>query len=519
MIKNPVLKGFHPDPSIICVDDTFYIANSTFEYYPPLQISKSKDLANWENLGGVLDNRHISLIGNPPSGGIWAPCLSYDKGMFYIVYSDIKTWCDAPFKDVNNYITSAPSITGPWSEGIYINSSGFDASLFHDGDRKYFINMEWDWRKKDNKEFSGILITELDPISLKPISKPIKIFKGTDRGLVEGPHLLKRNDYYYIIAAEGGTSYEHAVTIARAKNILGPYEVHPNKFLTSSYNKKDAPLQKTGHGSICQGPDGRWFLATLCGRPLKNTLYCPLGRETAINEIIWKDDWPYLLNETLIMSEYFNGYGEEIEKENITKYEIDSEKFKKDFISLREPCEYKITKNNEVMISGGCSPISRHQQKLLARRVEDFKFEFSFLQEFKADNFQNLSGLMYRYDEQNFYYLYISKEEQKDIINIYTRIGGIDKFPLKKGLELQNFNGKIILKLSVKNKKGYFSYKTENTKEYIDIPYKLKVKYLSDEGAKPMGFTGGFVGMEVIDFNYKIIKSKFKNITYISKDN
>ncbi len=171
------------------------------------------------------------------------------------------------------------------------------------------------------------------------------------------------------------------------------------------------------------------------------------------------------------------------------------------------------------MISGGCSPISRHQQKLLARRVEDFKFEFSFLQEFKADNFQNLSGLMYRYDEQNFYYLYISKEEQKDIINIYTRIGGIDKFPLKKGLELQNFNGKIILKLSVKNKKGYFSYKTENTKEYIDIPYKLKVKYLSDEGAKPMGFTGGFVGMEVIDFNYKIIKSKFKNITYISKDN
>ncbi len=183
--------------------------------------------------------------------------------------------------------------------------------------------------KKIIKNLVVFLITELDPISLKPISKPIKIFKGTDRGLVEGPHLLKRNDYYYIIAAEGGTSYEHAVTIARAKNILGPYEVHPNKFLTSSYNKKDAPLQKTGHGSICQGPDGRWFLATLCGRPLKNTLYCPLGRETAINEIIWKDDWPYLLNETLIMSEYFNGYGEEIEKENITKYEIDSEKFKK----------------------------------------------------------------------------------------------------------------------------------------------------------------------------------------------
>ena len=184
MIKNPVLKGFHPDPCIICVEDTFYIANSTFEYYPPLQISKSKDLANWENLGGVLDEKHLSLVGNPASGGVWAPCLTYHKDTFYLVYSDVKSWSNAPFKDVNNYITTAKSITGPWSAGIYINSSGFDPSLFHDGEKKYFINMEWDWRKQGDYQFSGLLITELDPLTFKPISEPIKVSKGTDRGFI-----------------------------------------------------------------------------------------------------------------------------------------------------------------------------------------------------------------------------------------------------------------------------------------------------------------------------------------------
>lgn len=519
MIKNPVLKGFHPDPSILCVDDTFYIANSTFEYYPSLQISKSKDLANWENLGGVLSDKHLSLVGNPSSGGVWAPCLTYDKGTFYIVYSDVKTWADCPFKDVNNYITSSKEITGPWSEGIYINSSGFDASLFHSGDKKYFVNMEWDWRKENAKQFTGILITELNPITLKPIDEPKNVYKGTDRGLVEGPHILKRNDYYYIIAAEGGTSYEHAVTIARSKNIYGPYETHPNKHLASSYNQPDSPIKKTGHGSLCEGFDGRWFLATLCGRPLDNTLYCPLGRETAIDEVVWKNDWPYLKNGTVVMSEYFEGYGELDCSTEKTIYDINSTKFKNDFLSLREPCDYKI-RNNKLIIKGGCSPISRHNQQLLARRVEDFNYEFVVDQYFIAQTFQELSGLIYRYDENNFYYLFVSKNNlDKDIINIYSRIGGVDSFPLKNGIILQDFDGKITLSIYVKDKNGVFSFKTKQQEALEKLPVDIEVKYLSDEGAKPMGFTGSFVGMEVVDFNYKSKQSIFSNIVYIAKDN
>ncbi len=518
MIKNPVLKGFHPDPCMICVEDTFYIANSTFEYYPPLQISKSKDLANWENLGGILTEEHVSLVGNPPSGGVWAPSLTYKDGLFYIVYSDIKSWSKSPFKDVDNFITYSKNIEGPWSKGIYINSSGFDASLFHDEDKKYFINMEWDYREKGNNQFTGILITELDSKTLLPITKAVKVYEGTDRGLIEGPHIFKRNNWYYLIAAEGGTSYEHAVTIARSRNIYGPYETHPNKHLATSYKVKDAPIHKTGHGSLCEGPDGRWFLATLCGRPLPKTKYCPLGRETAIDEVVWKNDWPYLKNETSVMSSQFNGYGEKTDKRKIIKYKLNSDIFKKDFMSLREKLEYRI-ENDSIIIKGGNSPISRHNQKLLAKRVEDFNFEFSIMQNFIANSFQEFSGLMYRYDEDNFYFLYISKNRNnEDIINIYSRINTKDNFMKKEGIVLKDFKGTINLKIIIEEQVGYFYYKLNNNDNYFKIPYKLEPKYLSDESADPMGFTGGFVGMEVVDLEYKRQESKFSNLIYYGKD-
>ncbi|MCL2698903.1 MAG: glycoside hydrolase family 43 protein, partial [Defluviitaleaceae bacterium] len=295
MIKNPVLTGFHADPSLVYVDGVFYIATSTFEWFPGVRINKSTDLANWEPVCYPLDRPSLlHMEGNPKSGGVWAPCLSYSNGLFYLVYTDAKLWVDAPYKDSPNYITTAENIEGPWSEPVYINSSGFDPSLFHDDDgRKYFVNMEWDYRKDDGTQkyqFSGILLTELDPVTLKAISEPVKIFEGTEKGKVEAPHIYKKDGFYYLFTAEGGTVYEHAETLARSWNIEGPYELHPNIYLTCAENFPQFPIQKTGHGSLAQAADGRWWYASLCGRPIKgegDTWRCPLGRETSINEIIW----------------------------------------------------------------------------------------------------------------------------------------------------------------------------------------------------------------------------------------
>ena len=159
MIKNPILKGFNPDPSIIRVEDDYYIATSTFEWYPGVQIHHSRDLMNWQLVAQPLNRAELlDMRGNPDSCGIWAPCLSFDNGLFYLIYTDVKRH-DGSFKDSHNYVTTCTKIDGNWSSPIHLNSSGFDPSLFHDGDKKWFLNLIWDYRPGHNP-FGCILFQE-----------------------------------------------------------------------------------------------------------------------------------------------------------------------------------------------------------------------------------------------------------------------------------------------------------------------------------------------------------------------
>lgn len=187
------------------------------------------------------------MRGDPDSCGVWAPCLTHDGEKFWLVYTDVKRK-DGSFKDTHNYIVTAPSIEGPWSDAVYVNSSGFDPSLFHDDDgRKWFINMHQDHRRRP-KSFAGIVLQEWDHASGKLIGPRKNIFLGTELDLVEGPHLYKRNGWYYLLTAEGGTAYEHACTLARSRDIWGPYELHPQKYILTSKDAPFAALQRAGHG-------------------------------------------------------------------------------------------------------------------------------------------------------------------------------------------------------------------------------------------------------------------------------
>ena len=185
MIQNPVLPGFNPDPSIVRVGEDFYIATSTFQWFPGVNLHHSKDLIHWEHIGYALTRRsQLDMVGNPDSGGIWAPDLSYHDGTFHLIYTDVKVWRGA-FEDAHNYLVTAQDIRGPWSEPIYLNSSGFDPSLFHNEDgRKWFVNALWDHRA-GRKPFAGIVLQEYSPEE-KRLVGPIKnIFKGTDIPLTE----------------------------------------------------------------------------------------------------------------------------------------------------------------------------------------------------------------------------------------------------------------------------------------------------------------------------------------------
>ena len=294
-IRNPVLRGFNPDPSILRVGDDYYIATSTFEWFPGVQIHHSRDLRHWRLVARPLERRsQLDMLGNPDSGGIWAPCLSYADGLFYLVFTDVKSHI-GPFKDTHNYLVTAPSIEGPWSDPVYLNSSGFDPSLFHDDDgRKWLVNMIWDHRKGKNK-FAGIALQEYSPEERRLVGPIRNIFRGTELGLTEGPHIYKRNGWYYLITAEGGTRYNHAVTVARSRSLFGPYEVHPDNPVLTAADKPDLELQRAGHASLVETQTGEWYFAYLCGRPLRSSRRCILGRETALHPVEWTEDgWPRL---------------------------------------------------------------------------------------------------------------------------------------------------------------------------------------------------------------------------------
>jgi xylan 1,4-beta-xylosidase len=517
MIKNPVLRGFHADPSLVYVDGTFYVACSTFEYYPGVRIMASKDLANWEAVGHPLgEPRLLHMEGNPRSTGVWAPCLTHCDGLFYLVYTDMKYWHN-PYKDSPNYITTARDIRGPWSDPVFINCSGFDPSLFHDDDgRKYFVNMEWDYRKynpeNEAAQFSGILVTELDPATLKAVSAPVKVFRGTAKGLVEAPHILKKDGWYYLFTAEGGTTYGHAETIARARSVYGEYELHPAKYLTCAEQAPESPLQKTGHGAAAQSADGRWWFSFLCGRPLEGTKRCPLGRETGINELIWKDGWPYLKNGTTVPDECFEGYGEQ-EPPKAVKYGFGDESFLLDFQSLRSTPKYSLEAGGVLRLWGGNSPCCNFGQAALLRRQQDFSFEATVSFRLFGENFQQMAGLMYRYDETTHYYLRAAKDLETGKSSLALLSMDAGAFAVSDELEIPDAFAKLCLKLSVKGARGKFSYSLDGI-SFAAFPGEIDASKLSDEYAQPLGFTGAFVGMQCVDMRDKTSYADFYGFEY-----
>jgi xylan 1,4-beta-xylosidase len=534
LVSNPVLPGFHPDPSMVCVEGTFYLANSTFEWYPGVELHGSRDLADWRPLPSPLAKKSLlDMAGNPASGGIWAPDLSYHNGLFYLIYTNVQSWNSGPWKDTPNFLVTAPSIEGPWSEPVFLNASGFDPSLFHDDDgRKWLVNMEWDYRKKDPPgPFSGILLQEYSAAKKRLVGKPRKIFTGTALKLVEGPHLYKRNGWYYLLTAEGGTQYNHAATLARSRTIDGPYEVHPANPLITSYNWPHHPLQKAGHASWCEAPDGRTYLAFLCGRPLPGTRNCVLGRETGIAELEWHDDWPYIKYAPGTRQKDEELWGATVPNypplafespvsaappEQLAKakhYRFDGETVDQDFKTLRIPMEkawYSLTaRPGFLRLRGGQSPVSRFRQTLLARRQTDFSFDAETRMEFAPRNFQELAGLCWRYDENNQYLLAVSHDEQKgSVLSVQTMVGGV----YTKTEDTPVPGDSIWLGLTVREHVGRFRYSLDG-KTWVSLRTALDAAVLSDEYFYE-GFTGAFVGLFCVDTARYTATADFEYFAY-----
>ncbi len=505
--KNPIIRGFNPDPSILRVGEDYFIANSTFEWFPGVQIHHSKDLINWQLINRPLNRiSQLDMKGNPDSCGIWAPCLSYANGTFYLVYTDVKTF-DGCWKDTHNYLVTTNNIYGEWSEPVFLNSSGFDPSLFHDNDgKKWFVSMYTDHR--DNKLFGGIILQEYDEKKQKLVGEIKNIFKGTEIGLTEGPHLYKRNGYYYLLTAEGGTEYNHAVTLARSKSIDGPYEVHPGNPVITAANNPELYLQKTGHGDLVETQNGEWYLVYLCGRPLEKLGRCTLGRETCIQRVVWRsNDWLYTENGKAIPDEIISLPNLALKPLPNTdeRDDFNSEQLNIHFQSLRVPvsnewCSLSARKGY-LRLYGRESLCSVHNQSLIARRVQSFKIEVETCLEFEPECLQQMAGLVFYYNTWHFHYLHVSffEDEQKKVLNLITNDNGETTEPLDKPIDITNYK-RIYLKALYNRDSLQFYYSTDN-KLWNKAGGTLDAGILSDDYIRTNGlryrpaFTGTFTGI------------------------
>lgn len=545
MIRNPILPGFNPDPCICRKGDDYYMAVSSFEWFPGIPVYHSKDLKNWELLTHVLTNdTAVDLKKLPSAKGIWAPCLTYceKEDLFYVVYGVMNSM-NARYFDVDNFVITSKNIEGPWSEPVYIHSSGFDASILHDDDgRKYIVSLEWETREGYEKP-GAICMVEYCPEKKEIIGYPKRIWSGgTNRGCIEAPHLTKRGEYYYIMCAEGGTGYGHSVTMGRSKNVWGPYEGDPtNPIVTSipgdfyerhdpdhlkpKYYNPESILQKSGHGSYVETQLGEVYLVHLTARPFVPELRCTLGRETAIQKMIWTDDgW-------LRMADGSNLAKEFIEESKLPEYKLpqipsfddfDSGELGIQYYSPRiMPTSFADVKSRPgyVRIRGQESRCSLNKVSILARKLTSVYATITTKMEFKPEVHQHSAGLIMYYDNMNYIYL---RKYYSDTLNS----SAISIIHLENGEKTEFINTRvkvddspIYFRLKINGRSSHFEW-SYNGENYERIGKVFDTTKFSDEYCKYGEFTGTFVGITCADrvlhkhyadfdfFDYKADESK-----------
>lgn len=545
MIINPILKGFQPDASVCVVGEDYYIATSTFEWWPGVMIYHSKNLVNWQLTGRPLNRKsQLEMTGNRNSGGIWAPHLSWAKGRFWLMITDVKT--DQCFKDTLNYMMSCETVGGEWTDPVFVHGSGFDPALFHDDDgRSYVASMLWDYRPyKPN--FNGIAIQEYDLEGKRLLGKAKKIFSGSGWGLTEGPQIIKKDGWYYLLCAEGGTGFSHASVVCRSQSLWGPYEISPYTPLISTRFAPRSPLQKCGHASFLPAAGGRWYITYICARPL--TLQrgnCMLGRETGIAEIEWIEGWPRLKNpeespclipeggevqlpdRKIVLAkppvkEGWNPFtvppltlpapfGEDGEQ-GVQQMDFSTEtnflepELPNYFHSLREALGEHMSLSERpdyLRLYGQQSIASVHSQTMVARRWQSVRFTAGTKMEFKPVNYNQMAGLTCFYNTENYMYAYVSYDEDRNcrILDILTCTHGKTVVELgEERISVPDQVSSIRLEVRVNCEKLQFYYSWEQ-EPWKPLGEELPADHLSDDYIRDSAlvFTGSMVGICVQD--------------------
>jgi alpha-N-arabinofuranosidase len=478
--RNPILSGFHADPSVVRVGRDYYLATSSFEYFPGVPIYHSRDLVHWRQVGNALSREsQLDLAGQKSSKGIFAPTIRYHDGTFYVVTTNIE-------KGGSFYVT-AKDPAGEWSDPVWLAEKSFsmDPSLFFDDDGKVYYTRHGGGRN------GGIYQSEIDLSTGKLSAEPRLAWSGTGGIWPEGPHLYKVGGLYYLLISEGGTSYQHSLTVARSKSPWGLFEADPSNPILTHRDHPELPLQAVGHGDLVQTDEGAWWLVLLGIRPLERAHH--IGRETLLAPVTWDaQGWPHVNGDRPLALE-MSGAGLPPSQPwpmEPVRDDFDSARLGLAWVHLRSASldTWSLSERPGVLRLKGTAATLEDvaSPAFVARRQEHLRMRAATHVEFVPAAESQMAGLVLRQDEANHYELRVTGVQPRRI-ELATRVAGVLRIERSAPVGA----GGVTLQVEAFPERYEFSYGVGAgaMQPFGSAP----AKPLSSE--KSGGFTGVFVGM------------------------
>ena len=477
---NPIIPGFYPDPSICRVDSDYYLVNSTFHYFPGIPVWHSRDLVNWEQIGNAIDRVDQMDMSRANSwGGLYAPTIRYNDGLFYMINTNVTNG--------GNFFVTATDPAGPWSDPVWLEQGGIDPSFYFEDGKCYFTSNPDD----------AIYLCEIDPATGKQLTPSQKIWQGTGGRYPEGPHIYKKDGWYYLLISEGGTEHAHMITIARSKDIYGPYESNPNNPILTHCNQLGQlnPIQGTGHADIVEAPDGSWWLVCLAFRPQQGMNHLT-GRETYLAPVVWDENgWPVVNgNGTIqtVMNVNLPIQGD-LKPQTDWSFDIDFSKITKpgfDWVYLRKPIDgnYAFTEKGLTLTGNEWDLNSIEYPTFLGHRQQHINFEATSSLSLDAKAVGSQAGLTVFMDMRSHYDIYLSKTETGYAVNLDYWLSSI----YHKEASIEINGDSALLRIEGNTNVYSFSFSIDGGKTFVHLG-SADTRYLSSETAG--GFTGIILGM------------------------
>jgi alpha-N-arabinofuranosidase len=528
-LVNPILTGFYPDPSIVKVASDYYLINSTFSYFPGIPVFHSKDLKNWKQIGNVIDRTsQLDFMGEQITRGLFAPAINYNKGTYYVTCTDID--------HDGNFVVTAKNPSGPWSNPVRLPQvRGIDPSLFFDTNGKAYIlyNSDAPGNKPLYPGHRTIRMYAFDPVNLKVLGEEKQLVNGgvdvsKKPVWIEGPHIMQRFGWYYLYAAEGGTSVNHSEVVFRSKEVWGPYiPYEKNPILTQRDLPEDRknPVTSTGHAQFVDGPDGKTYAIFLAVRPYEGDYY-NTGRETFIAPVEWTDEWPIINpGNKEVQYHYPVNFNEIKQKDALPQsgnfaYTLNfNGKLDPALLFMRKPdsSAFSLSKRlgltlklkpETIMEFGSPSFVGKRQQHL--NNTAETKFDFV------PANTGEKAGLVVFQNEAHFYFLAKSTVNGNGVVQLFKATPNEKEMELLAEVTVQEKTSTSYLRTNAEGD-TYSFYYSQNGRNWSLLKDKVDAKFVSTKTAG--GFTGCLYGMYATSSGQATANAaSFKYLKYAGND-